>query len=557
MEITNRWRPVALAAVAVSLLITVGAAAPPTTLQRGANSPEPPRLAVIIVVDQMRADYVERYRNDWTGGLKRLLDEGAWFRNAAYPYLTTVTCAGHATISTGAFPHRHGIFQNAWYERARGSVVTCTADPDVQAIEYDGDIDDGGESGARLLIPSFADEMRRQRGARVATLSLKPRSAIMLAGSGGDAVTWLNSSSDGWETSSAYATAMVPAVKQFLEANRIDADYGKTWTRLLPLERYTGPDDGAGEAPPAGWSATFPHTLAGKGRVDAAFHAQWERSPFANVFLGRFAAALTESLGLGTTDRTDVLGVSFSTPDLVGHAFGPFSHEVQDIYAHLDQTIGQLLARLDTIVGRGRYVVGLSADHGVTTLPEQAKEAGRDGGRLNSSAIAGIIERAAQAAGPGSYVSRVYGNDVYFAADAYERLRVLPAARDRVITRLLQEPGIARVFTREELIAGAASSDRILRAAALSYVPRLSGDLVLSLKPGWMFINSGTTHGSPNPDDQRVPVIFMGSGIKPGVYDDAITPADVTPTLAAVAGIEMPRAEGHPLTPALITGATR
>jgi predicted AlkP superfamily pyrophosphatase or phosphodiesterase len=349
---------------------------------------------------------------------------------------------------------------------------------------------------------------------------------------------------------------MVPAVKSFLDTNPIGADFGKTWTRLLPASRYPGPDAGPGESPPDGWTAEFPHPLTGEnGRPDSSFQAQWERSPFADAYLARLAASLTESFELGQSERLDVLGVSFSTPDLVGHGFGPQSHEVQDIYAHLDRAIGELLARLDTLVGRGRYVVALASDHGVSTLPEQSKQAtGEEGGRLRATRVRDTVERAAQAAGAGRYVSRVYGNDVYFEAGAYEKLEAMPAARALVIERLLAEPGIARVFTREELLEGARAQDAMLRAAALSYVPRLSGDMLLVLRPGWMFTASGTTHGTPNPYDQRVPVIFMGPGVKAGVYDDAVTPADVAPTLAALTGIELPRAEGRPLTGALTPG---
>jgi len=175
-----------------------------------AADPQPPKLAVILVVDQMRADVVDRFMKDWTGGLKRLVDEGAWFRQAAYPYLTTVTCAGHATIGTGAFPHVHGIFQNTWWDRETHQVVNCVDDASVTDIGYAANAH-GGRSASRLLIPTFADEMRAQRSARVVSLALKDRSAIMLAGHGGDAVTWLSESLDGWATSSAFASRPVVA----------------------------------------------------------------------------------------------------------------------------------------------------------------------------------------------------------------------------------------------------------------------------------------------------------------------------------------------------------
>lgn len=513
-----------------------------------------PRLSVILVVDQMRADYVDRFLGDWTSGLKRLATQGARFTNAVYPYLATVTCVGHATIGSGALPVTHGIMQNAWFDRERGRLVACTDDASVRAVGYSADVQ-GDDSAAALRIPNFADEMRRQRGARVVSVSIKARSAIMLAGHAGTAVTWLAGALDGWQTSTAYTPTPIPEVQAFIAAHPVDADLGRTWNRLLPPGRYQHPDAGVAEAPPAGWTALFPHVLAGAGadrRPTAAFRAQWERSPFADAYVGAMAAALARSLKLGQGDQTDVLTVSFSTPDLVGHAFGPHSQEIQDIYAHLDRTIGTLLDALDALVGPGRYVVGLSADHGVTEIPEQLVEERHDGGRVRSATTAEAIERAARTAlGAGDYVARVNGNDVYFAPGQYARLVDRPAALQAVLDAIARLPGVARVFRSEALREGASSSDPLLRAAALSYVPDRSGDLVIALKPGWMAAVAGTTHGGASPDDQRVPLMFFGAGIKAGVYADAVTPADLAPTLAAVNGMTLPSATGHALTQAL------
>ena len=185
----------------------------------------PPKLAVIIVVDQMRADYVDRFHGEWTAGLKRMVTEGAWFQQAAYPYLTTVTCAGHATISTGSFPHTHGVFQNAWWDRTARQQMTCTEDPNQKDVGYGVPVT-GGDSPYRLQVPSFTDQMRSQRQAHVVSLSLKARSAIMLGGHGGDAVTWLTETLDGWETSAGYSQTGVPAVKAFIEANPL-AEIGR------------------------------------------------------------------------------------------------------------------------------------------------------------------------------------------------------------------------------------------------------------------------------------------------------------------------------------------
>jgi predicted AlkP superfamily pyrophosphatase or phosphodiesterase len=518
----------------------------------GGTTAARPKLAVLIVVDQMRADYVDRFKDRWTSGLKRLVTHGAWFTNAAYPYLATLTCVGHATIATGALPYRHGIIQNSWFDRTLRRVVTCTEDPLAVTVPYKAG-EGIGESAARLRLPTFADELRRQRGGRVVSLALKARSAVMLAGRGGDAVTWLNESLDGWETSSAYGAA-VPSVKAFIDANPIEADYGKSWTLLLPSNRYEFPDDLDGEAPPRGWTPLFPHVFAAaaEGKPDIAFYAQWERSPYADDYMGRFAAALVESLQLGRRDTTDVLAVSFSSPDLVGHAFGPRSQEVEDIYLRLDQTLGTLLDRLDALVGPDRYVLGLSSDHGVTDIPEQLIQTGRNGGRLGTRTVTEVIESRAQSvAGPGRYVAAISGAEVHFEPGMFDKLKSHRGGVDAVIRGLLTLPSIARVFRSEELVRSTTSRDALLRAAALSYVADIGGELVLALKPGWMVSGTGTTHGTANPDDQRVPIILYGSGVRPGQYRDAATPADLAPTLAALVGVTMPGAEGTVLRPAL------
>ena len=506
-----------------------------------------PKLAVIIVVDQMRADYVDRFSSEWTGGLKRMVTQGAWFQHAAYPYLTTVTCAGHATIATGSFPHTHGIIQNAWWDREAKRQMTCSQDPAAHDIGYGVDVT-GGDSAYRLQVPTLADQMRTQRGAHVVALSLKARSAIMLAGHGGDAVTWLTNGLEGWETSSVYGDGPNPAVKAFIDANPITADFGKTWDRMLPAGSYSGADDGAGEAPPLGWRRSFPHVLKGaEGDLDATYYAQWERSPFADAYLGRLAAALVDSFKLGRHETTDVLAVSFSTPDLVGHAFGPRSHEVQDVYAHLDRTIGTLFDALDAQVGKDRWVAALSADHGVTPIPEQLVAEGKDAGRIDGGQLVTAIEDALHPAlGSGHHVTVLDTNDIYFEPGVYEKIRTSRELTARVVGAIEARPGVQRVFMSEEVRGAASSKDPLLRAAALSYFPGRSGDVILATKPGWMISSTGTTHGSATPDDQRVPILFLGAAIKAGRYQQPATPADIAPTLAAIAGMSM-KAEGHVL----------
>jgi predicted AlkP superfamily pyrophosphatase or phosphodiesterase len=508
-----------------------------------------PKLVVVVVVDQMRADYVDRFQHDWTGGFARLLTHAAWIRRAAYPYLETITCAGHATIATGAYPHTHGIMQNAWWDRDLHKQMTCTEDPHQSNVAYLAAVT-GGDSAYRLQLPTLSDVLRSERGAHVATVAVKDRSAIMLAGHGADAATWLGETIDTWQTSPIYSKTPVPAVKSFLDAHRIGTDFGKTWDRMLPPSRYPGADDGPAEAPPAGWTAMFPHVLNGTtGKADDTYFAQWLRSPFADAFIGRFAASVAGSLALGRHEGTDFLGVSFSSPDLVGHAFGPASQEIQDMYANLDRTLGALFDRLDALVGRDRWVAALSADHGVTPIPEQLKAAGKDAGRINVAAMTSAVEKHLEAElGHGPHVALIYGDNVYFHDATAQKLLASPHLLKSVVKTIAATPGVDRVLTADDVRAAMHSSDPLLRAVSLSYVPGRSGDLILVLKPGWITALRGATHGSATSDDQQVPIFLMGPGVKPGRYEQPATPADIAPTLAALSGVALPHAEGHALT---------
>ena len=523
------------------------------------KAPPRPKLVVLLVVDQMRADYVDKFSQQWTAGLKRLLERGAWFRLAAYPYWATRTCVGHATISTGSFPATHGIIGNTWWDRESAAHVPCTADPDVAAISY-GASTEAGNSGARLAVRTFADELGAQASGptRVVTFSLKPRSAIMLAGHRGTAVTWFGERAPVWTTSSAYASAPKPFIAAYLKEHPVEADFGKVWSRALPESAYLYVDNAPVEQPALGWTSTFPHVLKGQsGKRDADFYLLWEKSPFADAYLEGMAEAAVDALHLGSEKATDFLGVSFSSLDLVGHTFGPFSHEVQDILVRLDATLGKLFDHLDRVVGPNNYVVALSADHGVAPIPEQVSLGKWDTGRVATDEVAGCVEKALKPLlGPGPYVAGLVGNDLYFAPGVYAKLLANPAARQAAGNAILSMRGVARVLWSDELLERPAADDPLRRAVALSSFPGRSGDLIIVQRPYWLMTPApGTDHGTAYGYDTRVPVLLMGSGIRPGEYLTAATPADIAPTLAFLCGITLARPDGRVLAEALAAPA--
>jgi predicted AlkP superfamily pyrophosphatase or phosphodiesterase len=531
-----------------------------------------PKLVVILVVDQMRGDYVDKFRSQWTGGLHRLVTEGAWFHEAAYPYAATETCVGHSTISTGAFPATHGMVANEWWDREKQQLVTCTADTSVKNIPYPSATPSNapaspaatfGDSAAKMLMPAFAEELKFQAGGatRIVTMSLKARAAITMAGHQADSVTWFESATGNWLTSSAYP--QTPFVADFVKAHPAAADYGKTWSLLLPESAYLYDKTADGAGPPAGYGATFPHPLRGNGATsapDTSYYSQWSTSPYAETYLAQMAEAAIDQLHLGQQSSTDFLGISFSSVDYVGHAFGPRSWEVQDELARLDRDLATLFAHLDKSVGRGNYVVALSADHGVAPIPEEFHKKGLDAGRLNTLEVKERIESALE---PFHYakpaVMEVGGADIYFSPGTYAKLKTDARVLQAVLDAVQSVPGVARVYTAEEVADRPLTDNSFLSAEAAGFYKPRSGDLLIVPKPYWIWdylppnapSRGGTSHGTPYFYDQKVPVILMGAGIRRGIYFEAATPADIAPTLATICGITLATRDGRTLHEAL------
>jgi predicted AlkP superfamily pyrophosphatase or phosphodiesterase len=552
--------------VPVALGQAAGTAKKPGAQARSARAsvrtaPARPKLVVMLVVDQMRADYVDKFQGQWTGGLRRLVEEGAWFRDAAYPYAATETCVGHSTISTGSFPATHGMVANAWWDRDTQKIVTCTADPRAKNLGYAGVAAKGGDSAWLMEVPAFAEELKFQTGnaTRVVTFSLKARAAITLAGHKADAATWIEGG--GLVTSSVYGT--MPFIEAFASAHPVRTDYGKTWTLSLPEAAYWYDEKATGAVPPQGWELAFPHPLRGKAAgndPDEAFYGQWAASPFADTYLTKLAENAVDSLGLGKGGGVDYLGVSYSSPDYVGHAFGPRSWEIQDVLVRLDQDLGELFTYLDQKVGRGNYVVALSADHGVVPVPEDMQKTGADAGVLHLPDVQERIEKALEPLNfPKPSVARITGSDIYFVSGAYDKLKGDATAMSGVLDAIKSVPGVADVYRAEQISGRPSTHSPLLEAMADSYSAGRSGDLFIVPKPYWLMDGTptgkarsyGTGHGTPYNYDQHVPILLMGYGIKPGEYHGDATPADIAPTLASLCGITLAPRDGHVLSEAL------
>ncbi|HET9359676.1 MAG TPA: alkaline phosphatase family protein [Vicinamibacterales bacterium] len=514
----------------------------------GLSAQSSPRLVVILVVDQLRADYLQTFNRHWQGGFRLLLDEGLNFDNARYPYLGTVTCAGHSTIGTGTQPRTHGMVSNTWWDRESRRMILCTGDPDTPDITYGRPVR-SGNSAKWMLAPTLADELRAQRpGARVVALSLKSYSAIGLAGHAGDAVVWFDDQAGSFATSRAYSPGPVPEVKAFIDGHPFEGDHGKVWTLSAPASTYVMRDAGVGERPLPGWSGLFPHPLVGRSGPDSQFFDLWQSTPFADAYLERMAESLIDSFALGQRDTTDFLGISFSVLDDVGHRFGPESREIEEVLRQLDATLKRLIAHLDAKVGRLNYMLALTADHGVAPIamaPRGGRIAGEDVRERIDETLAAHFGPLAQ----GSYVEATSFSDVFLAPGLLDRLRQAPSTMLALEHALKEIPGITHVLRADQL--SDRSPDPVVKTAALSHIERRSGDLVLVPREYWYFAGranaTATTHGTLHEYDQHVPLIIFGGSARRGHDRSTASPADIAPTLARFAGIRMSKAEGRNL----------
>lgn len=541
------------------LIVALALACAAGTLTARAQAPDrKPKLIVLLMVDQMRGDYVDKFRTQWTGGLHRLLSSGAWFRQVDYPYFDTVTCAGHTTVASGTLPWTHGMVMNSWWDRGRQAEVPCTQDRAVTPVSYGNAVTSPGDSAAAIRVPTLADELREQLSpsARVISFSMKARAAIPMGGRAPDAVTWFDDSGT-WVTSSAFVKSPVPAVAEFIQRHPIASDFDKVWDRSLPLSAYLYAATAAGANILPGRSAAFPHSLKDSSHApDQEYYDRWQDSPFSDDYLGDMAVDVASRMRLGQGTGPDMIAVSFSALDRVGHDFGPNSQEVQDVLVRLDRTLDRLFSGLDRLAGAGNYVVALSGDHGVAPLPEWLQQYGIDSGRI----AARTLERAVETTlfdrlGAGTYVERVLNGNIYLAGGVFDRLTASPTLLEAVRRSLGQVPGVQAVLTRDQVAAGAGTGDNERRLSR-SYDAGRSGDLFVVTAPYWSIRANGTGHGSPHGYDTRVPILLMGKGITPGEYLQAASPVDIAPTLAFLAGITLPQSEGRVLTEAIASEFT-
>jgi hypothetical protein len=558
---------VRLASLAALLALT-------TPYPARAAEPERPRLVVLVYFDQFRGDYLARWNAQFgEGGFKRLTSEGAWFTNCHYPYAYTVTAAGHASVATGCVPAEHAVVGNDWFDRAAGKSVNCVGSdrheqvPPRTAAGTDADEKKGAKGGVspeRLLQPTFADALKLGTGgkAKVVALSLKNRGAALPGGKSPDACYWMDGGTGQFVTSTYYRDAVHPWVAEFNRGKPAERWRGKAWDRFrtdLDYAKFSGPDDVAGEGKGAGGQGrAFPHPFEPKdAKTKPAYLSAVYTSPFGNELLLALAERAISAEGLGADDVTDLLSLSFSSNDAVGHAWGPDSQEVLDVTLRSDRVMKRLLDTLDAKVGEGKYVLVMTADHGVCPLPEVSRRYGIDAARVQPATAAKVEAFLSEKYGKGAakWVEATAGPWVYLDAKAVKAAGLKQGDVEAALAAwLTQQAGVEAAYTRAALALGIPASDVLGQMVARSFRPERCGDVYVLLKPHYLpsaALGTGTTHGSPWEYDTHVPLVAYGTGVMPGVRGEPVAPLAAAAILARAAGVKPPAGATAPVPPNL------
>ena len=502
-------------------------------------NPQRPKLVVGIVVDQMRWDYLYRYANRYSdNGFKRLINDGFTCENTFIPYTPTSTAPGHTCIYTGSVPSIHGIIGNSWYSRELKREVYCAEDSSASSV---GSTSEAGEmSPENLWTTTVTDELRLATNFRskVIGIALKDRGAILPAGHTANAAYWFDNANGAFITSSYYMKDLPAWAKQFNDKKLPDQYLQQNWNTLYPVSSYTQStgDEKAYESNFASGGTTFPHMTA---NIQKDKYNVLRSTPYGNTLSMEMAKAAIEGERLGLNGNTDFLAVSFSSPDYIGHAFGPNSIEAEDTYLRLDKDLASFLNFLDGKIGKGQYTVFLSADHAAAHVPAFSRENRIPGGVMNEKAIEtslnDIIEKSFKIK---NGVESISNYQIYLNRTITESLA--PQVKKAVIEHLLTYPAIAAAIDLQKL--SETPIIPVLKNMVINgYNQKLSGDIQYIYKPQYFEgSNKGTTHGLWNPYDSHIPLLFYGWGIKKGKTNRETYMTDISPTVSALLHIQMP-----------------
>jgi len=492
------------------------AAVPPKPVSTAARKP---KLVLMIVVDQFRADYLWRFRDQYNGGFDRLTKQGAMFVNAYYEHFPTVTAIGHSTILSGATPSVSGIVGNDWYDRASGKNVTSVVDASLKLLGAPGT----ASSPHRLLVSTLGDEMKSNGRGKPKSIgiSIKDRSAILPVGRTADGAFWFDNKTGNFVSSTWYFPELPKWVKVFNDSRFVNQWLNKSWISI---------EDPRAKA----FDEMGPEPVE-------KYYAKMQRTPFGNELLEAFAEQAVDAEKLGQRGDTDLLSVSFSSNDYVGHDFGPDDPRVRDISIRTDRTLAKLFAFLDRKVGMANVLVALTADHGVSPTAEMQKSRHMPGGRLSEPQMQTAVETALAARYGGSkWVVGRSGPSMYLNYDLIRQMRLNPKEVRAVAAEALRSfPHIARVYTSDDILT-MSPRDFIDRRVRVGFNEARGADIFPVTEPNYTYGKDGASHGSPYNYDAHVPLILMGPGVKTGRFVKPVAVNDIAPTLATILDIEVP-----------------
>src|SRR5688572_12107977 len=508
----------------------------------GQQAPSRPKLVVVVSIDQMRVDYLTRFAPLYKGGLKRLIERGAVFDNSYYRHASTETGPGHSVLLSGRHPSHSGIVANEWWDPYLKKAINVVDDPFHLPVGGEG----RSASPVNALSFTVGDELKlRNVNSRVVGVSLKDRSAILMAGRRADAAYWYEVAGGNFITSTYYTKEAPPWLMRWNRLRLPDQHAGKKWTRLLGDEaaytKYAGADAIEGE-----WDrkdTVFPHAIRGN-PPERLYYDDFRRTPFADEVTLSIALEAMTAHQLGQDEDTDIFAIGFSATDVIGHTYGPESHEVMDQLLRLDSVLGKLFQAIDDSVGLANTLVVLSADHGSLPLVENLRSQGIEARRASPDNLKNAVQQALDRRFPGvKGLIAYFATDIYFDEEVIRLNRLDRGTVERTAIDALMSTGLVeKVYTHSDLLT-AYSADPQMRLFQNAFFQPRSPHLNVLVKK-YVYVNSqvgGTGHGTAHDYDRHVPIIFMGEKIKSGLYHAECGPEDIAPTLAHMLGLTYPR----------------
>lgn len=522
------------------------------TAQNSVSKFQKPKLVVGIVVDQMRHDYIYRYWDRYgSGGFKRLIQKGYFYKNTQYNYVPTYTGPGHASIYTGSTPATHGIIANDWFLKNENKTIYCTEDKTVKTI--------GSESKAGLMSPknmlttTIGDELKlsNNQKSKVIAVSLKDRSSILPGGHSANAAYWFDGSCGKFITSTYYMNQLPDWLNHFNQLELAKKYLTQGWNTLYPLSSYTASisdDNHFEKAPNKKEKPIFPYEY--KSQIENNDYDIIRATPYGNTLIKDLAISCLKNEGLGKGPETDLLCVSFSSTDYVGHSYGPRSVEIEDVYLRLDKDLEALLNSLDSIVGKNNYLLFLTADHGACDVPNYLIEQKIPAGYIKSSEIEKMTKEFCVSKFGDSLIYSISNQQVFLNEKKITSLKLNKNDIEKQLADyLITIPGIAEAYPSEILKYQAYPEGWFKHLIQKGYNHVRSGNIAFSYNPAWMeYMEKGTTHGAAYSYDTHVPLIFYGLNIPAGQSVKKVSIVDIAPTLSMLLQISFPNGcNGKPL----------